>query len=523
MAKIAFLLLCHRDPDGIAAQAAQLTAAGDYVAIHLDAGAGREAEAALRRALAGNPQVAFVPRVRCGWGDWTLVAATLAAIRTALAAFPDASHLYLISGDCLPIKTAAYVHTRLDAEDRDWIESVDFHSSGWIRTGLVAERLVYRHPFNERRQRRLFYASLALQERLNLTRAVPQDLQVMIGSQWWCLRRTTVETILDFLSTRPDVTRFFRLTWIPDEIFFQTLVRHLIPEDRIESRPPTFLMFTDYGMPVNFHDDQHDFLLSQDAFFARKISPDAIDLRARLGTLWAAPGVDLPVTGEGRRLFAFLTGRGRVGRRFAPRAWEAGAEIGAGRRLCIVVCKKWHVGKRLAACLRHEGWPALDYLFDEEATEMPDLGGIEGSLDRRSRHRRAVLRLVFDRLGTDRLAICVDPARLDVVCDLVSDVADVRVLELRCGFSDDYLVGHARRLGLAGPATPPDTLARLLPALRQDVAGETERLTAAGLPRLATLREGAAPGEGADALARSADLSYDRAAAIAQDAGLFAD
>jgi hypothetical protein len=36
MAKIAYLLLCHKDPDGIIAQAERLTAAGDFVAIHFD-------------------------------------------------------------------------------------------------------------------------------------------------------------------------------------------------------------------------------------------------------------------------------------------------------------------------------------------------------------------------------------------------------------------------------------------------------------------------------------------------------
>jgi hypothetical protein len=37
MAKIAFILLCHKDPDGIIAQARRLTAAGDAIAIHFDA------------------------------------------------------------------------------------------------------------------------------------------------------------------------------------------------------------------------------------------------------------------------------------------------------------------------------------------------------------------------------------------------------------------------------------------------------------------------------------------------------
>jgi hypothetical protein len=523
MAKIAFLILCHRDPGGIAAQATRLASAGDCVTIHLDAGAGRAAEHTLRTALAGNPAVAFAPRVRCGWGDWTLVAATLSAIRTALEAFPDASHLYLISGDCMPVKPAYHVHTRLDAEDRDWIESVDFHSSGWIRTGLVQERLIYRHPFNERRRRRLFYASLAVQRRLGLTRALPPDLKVMIGSQWWCLRRTTVEAILDFLTARPDVVRFFRLTWIPDEIFFQTLVRHLVPAAEIVSRPPTFLMFTDYGMPVNFHADQIDFLLCQDAFFARKISADAADLRARLGAVWVDDRPPPPVAGDGRRLFAFLTGRGRTGGRFAPRIWDSGTQIGTGRRLAVIVCKKWHVGKRLAARMRHEGWPAIDYLFDEAATEMPDLGGIEATLDRRARHHRAVLRLIFDRLGTDRLAICLDPARLDVARALSGGPGDVRILHLRCRLDDDYLTGHARRIGLIGPDTPAETVTRLLPTLRREVADEADLLAAADLPAYRLIREGAPTAEAAQALARTWDLPYDVAAAIAGDPGLFAD
>jgi hypothetical protein len=54
MAKIAYILLCHKDPDGIIAQAQRLTAAGDFVAIHFDARAPREAFDQIRAALAGE-------------------------------------------------------------------------------------------------------------------------------------------------------------------------------------------------------------------------------------------------------------------------------------------------------------------------------------------------------------------------------------------------------------------------------------------------------------------------------------
>ncbi len=87
MARIAFILLCHRDPEGIIAQAERLTAAGDCMAIHFDARARPADYARIRTALKDNPNVTFARRrVRCGWGEWSLVAATLRAVEAAEAA-----------------------------------------------------------------------------------------------------------------------------------------------------------------------------------------------------------------------------------------------------------------------------------------------------------------------------------------------------------------------------------------------------------------------------------------------------
>lgn len=218
MARIAYILLCHKDPEGVIAQARRLTAAGDYVAIHFDRRAPGETYRRICEALRDDPSVAFARRrIRCGWGEWSLVAATLQSVSAAEAAFPDASHFYMISGDCMPIKTAGFVHDRLDGDDADIIECFDFFESDWIKTGLKEDRLIYRHFVNERSQKRLFYWGLELQRRFGLKRAVPPGLRMMIGSQWWCLRRRTVERVLDFCRARPDVMRFFRTTWIPDE------------------------------------------------------------------------------------------------------------------------------------------------------------------------------------------------------------------------------------------------------------------------------------------------------------------
>ncbi len=525
MARIAFILLCHKDPEGIIAQAERLTAAGDCMAIHFDARAKPADFTKIRAALRNNRNVTFAKRrVKCGWGEWSLVAATLRAVEAAEKAFPAATHFYMLSGDCMAIKSAEYAHAFLDADDADFIESFDFFRSDWIKTGMRDDRLIYRHWFNERQQKRLFYGAYNLQKRLNLTRKIPADLQIMIGSQWWCLRRQTIEWILDLIARRRDIIRFFRTTWIPDETFFQTLVRHVVPEGEIRSRTLTFLMFSDYGMPVTFYNDHYDLLLGQDALFARKISDEAKELKARLGELYAARDAQFDISHEGRNLYSFLTGRGRIGRRFARRFWETESTLGRHRELLVVICKKWHVAKRLVQRMAAEAQvPAVEYLFDEASTGLPDLGGIQTTLNKRNRHRRALVRMLFDYHRSDRLMICVDPAGAGILRDFAADRATVRMLEVECEFTDDYLIGHAKRVGLAGEHTKDKTLRRLLPTIRHDTRHESDLIRDAEFRHFHVIRQSDAPGENAVPLAAFLSIDVERAQMIASMDHLFSD
>lgn len=525
MAKIAYILLCHKDPQAIIRQAERLTAVGDYMVIHFDASASRSDYQAIREALADNPSVTFpAKRVRCGWGEWSLVEATLLAVQAAVTAFPRATHFYMLSGDCMAIKTGQYIQKFLDDNDCDFVESFDFFESDWIKTGWREERLYYRHWFNERTQKTWFYRSFKLQRWLKLTRRPPKDIQVMIGSQWWCLRRRTVEWVLQFCKDRPDVVRFFKTTWIPDETFFQTLVRHVVPGNEIQSRTLTFLMFTDYGMPVTFYNDHYDLLLSQDFLFARKISPEARDLKRRLGLLYAADGIEFQISNEGPSLFKFLTGRGREGRRFASRFWEAESTLGRERELMVLICKKWHVAKRLLQQVRQvTNVPAIEYLFNEEDTWLPDLGGIQGSMSKRHRHRRALMRMLFDYYETDRLIICLDPSNLDLMQDFAADRSKTKFLDIQCEFSDDYLAGHAKRVGLAGEQTGPEALERLLPTIRGDIEYERDQIRDASFEHMYRLRERLEPSENIEPLAEFLSIDSAQAREIAENTHLFAD
>ncbi len=525
MAKIAYILLCHKDPDAIIRQADRLTTTGDYMSIHFDANAKPEDYERIRKELSGNANVTFAKkRVKCGWGEWSLVQATLNAVEAAVDAYPRATHFYMLSGDCMAIKSAQYMHAYLDANDTDFIECFDYFESDWIKTGMKEERLIYRHFFNERKQKRLFYGGLSLQQKLGLKRELPEDLEIRIGSQWWCLRRETIEKVLDFVHTRRDVVRFFSTTWIPDETFFQTIVPHLVPKSEIQSRTLTFLMFTDYGMPVTFYNDHYDMLVGQDYLFARKISPEAKDLKRRLGLLYAASDVSFQISDEGPGLFKFLTGRGRIGRRFATRFWETESTLGRERELLIVVCKKWHVAKRILNRMKQvTNVPAVEYIFNEESAYLPDLGGIQSSLEKRTRHRRALMRMLFDYFETDRMIVCMDPANIELLQDFVADRSMTRILEVECSFTDDYLKGHALRVGLAGEQTAPETLERLLPTIRSDMVFESDRIRDSGFENLTRMRQSADVQENAQALAQFLSVPPATAWDIAGGDHIFSD
>jgi len=523
MAKIAYIILCHKDPDAIISQARRLTAKGDYVSIHYDARSNAANYQRIQAAFAGNDTVVFAHRVKCGWGEWSLVQATLNAVKAAESAFSDATHFYMVSGDCMPIKSAEYVHEFLDGQDVDYIESFDYFKSDWIKTGMKEERLIYRHYLNERKHKSLFYAALEVQKRLGWKRDVPKDLEIMVGSQWWCLRRKTIEAILGLLKKRRDIVRFFRTTWIPDETFFQTLVRHLVPHAEINPRTLTFLMFSDYGMPVTFYNDQYDMLLAQDFMFARKISSEAIELKSRLGDLYASGQTDFTVSNEGRRLYHYLTQQGRHGRRFAPRFWERESTLGRERELLILICKKWHVAKRLFGSIQHAtNLHGVEFLFDEVDAGLPQLGGIENSMEKRTRHRRAMMRMLFDYYDTNRLMICLDPNNMDLMRDFYSDRCTTRILEIECTYDDTYLTGHARRTGLAGENTSDAMLSQLVPTIRQEFGYESDAIRDEGFPHYYRISEQNTNAENTSPLSAFLDLPENVAGEIARTDHLFA-
>ncbi|MDB6177106.1 glycosyl transferase [Paracoccus sp. Z330] len=270
------VLLCHADLDMAARMARIWAEGGARVAIHVDAKAGADDFATMQAALCDLENVVFTARHRCDWGRFSLVRATQDAAETLLHRFPDLTHVYLASGSCLPLRPVQELTGFLGlAPDRDHIESVSAYEVGWTVGGLNDERFSLWFPFDWRKQRWLFDRCVEFQRRRGLRRKLPKGIAPHLGSQWWCLTAETLRAILND-PRRQEFDRYFRLTWIPDESYFQTLARR--HSARIDSRSLTLAKFDHKGRPFQLYDDHTRMLQESRCFVARKVWPGATGL-----------------------------------------------------------------------------------------------------------------------------------------------------------------------------------------------------------------------------------------------------
>lgn len=131
--------------------------------------------------------------------------------------------------------------------------------------------------------------------------------------------------------------------------------------------------------------------------------------------------------------------------------------------------------------------------------------------------------MLFDYWQTDRLIFCIDPASTELMQDFYNDKAKVRLLEIECDFTDDYLIGHAKRVGLAGERTPQETIDRLLPTIRYDVRFESDRIREFDFPGFQRIRQSASIDENTTPLAEFLDIPVEKAREIAATEYLFVD
>lgn len=204
----AFVVLTHHKPAQTLRLIDRLAAP---VFLHVDRGADPAVYEALVAGARERPAVTLLPRHRSGWASWGLVAPALDGLRAARAL--DLTHVAVLSGQDYPLVSADAIQAFSRRHpDTSFLPHWRLPTDMWGRHGGMDRVRYWYRPVRRRRVR------------IPVPRRLPSGLTLYGGSMYYILTRSAIDDLLAFMDARPDVVRFYRHAWVPDEMFIQTAV-----------------------------------------------------------------------------------------------------------------------------------------------------------------------------------------------------------------------------------------------------------------------------------------------------------
>lgn len=490
-------MLCHEAPALVARRLANPFFRHPDVAtyIHYDAGRGDDRRLELKSLLPQDGRYRFIDQpIPCRWGDHTLVEATRLMMASALADEDfKADYFILLSASCIPYRPVASLQAYLRQRPGiDFIQAQDPRQGRWVKDGLECERFEYYFPFNFRTHRPWFEWAVARQREFRIRRRVPKGLTPHFGSQWFCLTRETVAIVTKEL-LRPDVRRWLRWSWIPDEFAIQTLVSSHRPRSRIAGFNLTYYEFGPRGQPILLENDHLDYLLSQPFFFARKLAPEATALLEALdtrteqaeGDLGYFDRVGMPTAQHARFLAevnAKVSLRAHVG---TPQdLWRGALETNSRRYYVLRATSAQWLFELLGRARGQTRLPIFDEPFADQVARMAGDGPHRGFAPS-DRHKRDhdVAAYLLELILTDSnepAAFGLDLCRPGRVRDLIRADSRATLVDL-----DPPLAREQRAsmmLAQANRASDAELIQQVIDAMRDGTALPDERFLKSGHP-----------------------------------------
>lgn len=297
----AAVILAHDNPSHVQRLIGALEGLDLY--LHVDA---KAPAAVVAQMVAGAPHVELVPRVYTSRASWNLVEAELAGLRLALDR-SKAEHIGVLSGSCYPLLSVSDLLDQLAGwrrRSRFELHPIPYPGWGWMpflpgqrsRGGLWR----FNHHFLAVRGHKVLLGGLPIPL---LPKTIPPELALHASSQWKIYARHHAQALLRAFDEHPALVRFWRTAFVPEEsavasiLSSPQLVGDVAQEmfdaeawyiDWRGTRPgghPRWLELSDFEsirlsrLP---RDGDPDVYRGGGKLFARKFSPDAEDLIARI-------------------------------------------------------------------------------------------------------------------------------------------------------------------------------------------------------------------------------------------------
>lgn len=282
--KIAYIILAHQYPEQLSRLVEKLSCSCADFFIHIDKDKNiKPFKMNLEEIKKNGSIINFVPRCKSSWGSMGLVNATLNSFTEIVKSSTKYDYVITLSGQDYPLKKnkdiakflennygknyMSYFLCTDDVNQEEWKQKIITNRLGKYHIYLFGKRYVY--PLEKPCLSNYIFKIFFSGQRKHVS-----YLRPYADSQWFCITFEAVIYIINFVKEHPDFLRYHKYTYIPDEIFFQTIL--LNSHDLLKSTIINDnLKYIDWSKPTVFHPmifSSNDFpdLVSSQKMFARK-------------------------------------------------------------------------------------------------------------------------------------------------------------------------------------------------------------------------------------------------------------
>jgi hypothetical protein len=275
--KIAYVILAFQYPQQLLRLLNALQSKDTAFFVHID----KKVEISpfkniLREAVTKN--VTFIKRENSYWASIGLVKAAINGITEVLNAAEKYDYLYFLSGQCYPIKSKIFINQFFyDNRENTFILSFPLPYKWWGgNDGMDRINLYHFQEFKNRTIPKVINRCLKYLNPFLPKRKFPKYLKPYGGEFYFGFSLETAKYIISFIEEHPDYLSFHRFSYIPDEMFFQTILSNST-DDKIRSTLVNkMLTYVNWKVepgqsrPKIMRTDDFNVLLNSDKLFARK-------------------------------------------------------------------------------------------------------------------------------------------------------------------------------------------------------------------------------------------------------------
>lgn len=227
--RIAFIMLCHKNPEQINLLINKLTEfSNSDIYIHVDL---KYPE--LRAQINKQDNVFVIPvessrTIR--WGSIDLVEATIQLIRQVRQSNKEYDYIWLLSGQDYPVLPVKVIENYLSSHlGQNFIQTIlpGDKRYNWYRKlyEMAYPTWINSESFFVKCIKRLYILFTGGHSRIFscYVRKKPFVFDFAFGSQWWVLTSEAAFEILDYSDSHPEILQYYKKSIIPDESFFQTI------------------------------------------------------------------------------------------------------------------------------------------------------------------------------------------------------------------------------------------------------------------------------------------------------------